>query len=132
VYKYYKNDKPVKWSEMFENIKCATPRDWRLSDWLDCAEREAEERKYNKLFEYEGDKYVVEWYEYIPDCIKKLGFTVCTNSNGIYWYHGEAEKPLYVNAKAEWFKYGSQSEYQLPIKVDLCKAMIEFFEGLKP
>lgn len=132
MFRYFKDGKPLKFAELFEKFSVPTEKDWRLGDQIGCAENEAFRRKGFKLFEFEGDKYEVEWFEYIPECLKKLGYTrYMWESGGWFWYHGNAEKPLYINTRACTFKFGSESEYQLPITMELCRAMLEYFEGLK-
>lgn len=131
MFKYYKNEQRVGWNELFENLEDPPARDWRLSDELSMAEREAYQRKNFKTFEFEGDRYEVVWYEYIPLALDRLGYTKCFwEGAGWYRYQGDAEFPLYIDANRRQFKYASTDTIQQPIPLEICEAIIEFFRGL--
>lgn len=130
MFRYKRDGEVVLWHDLFEDLDCATQRDWRLSDEIGIAEREAHQRKFGYTFRFEEVRYEVEWYEYLPECLQKLGYIRYTWCGaGWFGYYGDGKEPLYISIHGEWFKYGSADTRQLSIPKSLCVAVIEFFDG---
>lgn len=132
MFKYYMNEEQKDWESLFINTKCATPKDWRLSDELGCAQRIAFERKDSYKFYFEGDTYTVEWFNYLPPTLKALWYTDYQwRGGGEFRYYGANAKDIFINANKKTFAYLNNDSVLQEISLPVCRAMIDFFGGLE-